>query len=66
MHAHCSTKQLGSVLPAVALLEAGLAKLHPSFDAYATPGGKELEAAQAKARQQKLKVGCRAAGPGPG
>jgi hypothetical protein len=41
---------------AVALLEAGLAKLHPSFDPYSTPGGQELEAAQAKARSQKLKV----------
>ena len=41
---------------AVALLEAGLAKLHPSFDAHSTPGCKEMEAAQAKARQQKLKV----------
>jgi hypothetical protein len=41
---------------AVALLEAGLAKLHPSFDPYTTPGGKELEAAQAKARAAKLKV----------
>ena len=45
-------------VPAVALLEAGLAKLHPSFDPYSTPGGKELEAAQAKARSQKLKVGA--------
>lgn len=41
---------------AVALLEAGLAKLHPAFDPYNTPGGQELEAAQAKARQKKLKV----------
>ncbi|KAL4429360.1 hypothetical protein ABPG77_005134 [Micractinium sp. CCAP 211/92] len=40
----------------VALLEAGLAKLHPSFDPYSTEGGRELEAAQNKARQAKLKV----------
>lgn len=42
--------------PAVALLEAGLAKLHPAFDPYSTPGGRELEAAQSKARAAKLKV----------
>ena len=45
---------------AAALLEAGLAKLHPSFDAYSTPGGPELEAAQNKARKVKLKVRWRA------
>ena len=41
---------------AEALLAAGLAKLHPAFDPYSTPGGRELEQAQAKARAQKLKV----------
>ncbi len=45
-----------TLLHAVALLEAGLAKLHPAFDAYSTPGGRELEAAQAKARAAKLKA----------
>lgn len=40
----------------VALLESGLAKLHPSFDANRVAGGHELQQAQEKARQQKLKV----------
>ncbi|KAI3435969.1 hypothetical protein D9Q98_002027 [Chlorella vulgaris] len=50
------TVRFGKMNLGVALLEAGLAKLHPSFDPYSTPGGQELEAAQAKARSQKLKV----------
>ena len=51
-----AVRLLRPLAPAVALLEAGLAKLHSLFDPYTTPGGKELEAAQAKARAQKLKV----------
>lgn len=53
---HASPTRTRTCAPAVALLEAGLAKLHPSFDPYNTPGGSELEQAQAKARKQKLKV----------
>mgnify|MGYP001027676709 FL=1 len=41
----------------VALLEAGLAKLHPAFDAARVAGGHELTTAQEAARKQKLKVG---------
>ncbi|PSC71228.1 hypothetical protein C2E20_5281 [Micractinium conductrix] len=48
--------RIGRMNLGAALLEAGLAKLHPSFDAYSTPGGPELEAAQNKARKAKLKV----------
>ena len=40
----------------IALLEAGLAKLHPSFEASRVLGGRELEAAEAKARSSKLRV----------
>lgn len=40
----------------VALLENGLAKLHPSFEPSRVPGGKELADAQEKARKTKLKV----------
>ncbi|KAL3140607.1 hypothetical protein ABBQ32_005177 [Trebouxia sp. C0010 RCD-2024] len=39
-----------------ALLEAGLAKLHPSFDPDRVQGGAELAAAQARAQKAKLKV----------
>ncbi|KAK9813035.1 hypothetical protein WJX72_007851 [[Myrmecia] bisecta] len=39
-----------------ALLEAGLAKLHPNFDPDRVPGGRELAAAEAKARNARLKV----------
>ena len=39
-----------------ALLEAGLAKLHPSFDPDRVRGGAELAAAQAHAQTRKLKV----------
>ena len=39
-----------------ALLSAGLAKLHSSFDPDRTPGGRDLAAAQDKARAAKLKV----------
>lgn len=40
----------------MALLSAGLAKLHPSFDPSRAAGGAELLAAQDKARAAKLKV----------
>lgn len=50
------TLRVGKLNLGVALLEAGLAKLHPAFDPYSTPGGRELEAAQSKARAAKLKV----------
>jgi hypothetical protein len=40
----------------VALLEAGLAKLHPSFDSNRVAGGAELTRAQEAARKHKLKV----------
>lgn len=39
-----------------ALLEAGLAKLHPSFDPDRVQGGAELAAAQERAQKAKLKV----------
>lgn len=39
-----------------ALLEAGLAKLHPSFDPDRVQGGAELAAAQEHAQTRKLKV----------
>ena len=39
-----------------ALLEAGLAKLHPSFDPDRVQGGRELSAAQDHARSARLKV----------
>lgn len=39
-----------------ALLEAGLAKLHPSFDPDRVQGGSELAAAQEHAQKGKLKV----------
>ena len=39
-----------------ALLEAGLAKLHPSFDPDRVQGGAELAAAQAHAQKRKVKV----------
>ena len=39
-----------------ALLEAGLAKLHPSFDPDRVQGGAELAAAQAHAQKRKIKV----------
>ena len=42
----------------VALLKAGLAKLHPSFDPDRVPGGRELAAAEASARAAQLKVGA--------
>ena len=38
------------------LLEAGLAKLHPSFDPDRVPGGRELAAAQERAQSARLKV----------
>lgn len=39
-----------------ALLEAGLAKLHPSFDPDRVQGGRELAAAQEHAQKGKVKV----------
>ena len=39
-----------------ALLEAGLAKLHPSFDPDRVQGGRELAAAQEHAQKARLKV----------
>ncbi len=39
-----------------ALLEAGLAKLHPSFDPDRIQGGRELSAAQDHAQSARLKV----------
>jgi len=39
-----------------ALLEAGLAKLHPSFDSDRIQGGRELSAAQDHAQSARLKV----------
>jgi hypothetical protein len=50
----------------VALLEAGLGKLHPSFDPARVAGGSELAAAQDKAKKQKLKVRRRWNGGGEG
>lgn len=40
----------------LALLENGLAKLHPSFAPDRVPGGRNLEHAEARAREAKLKV----------
>lgn len=40
----------------ISLLEAGLAKLHPSFDAGRVSGGRELASAEAQARDARLKV----------
>ena len=40
----------------LALLQAGLAKLHPSFDASRVGGGRQLEDAQQQAQQQRLKA----------
>lgn len=40
----------------VLLLRAGLAKLHPNFDPDRVPGGRELAAAEAAARDARLKV----------
>ena len=45
----------------LSLLEAGLGKLHPSFDADRVAGGRALQQAQEKAQSQRLKV-C---GPAP-
>ena len=39
-----------------ALLEAGLAKLHPSFDPNRVQGGQELASAQEHAQKGKVKV----------
>ena len=50
----------------LSLLEAGLGKLHPSFDADRVAGGRALQQAQEKAQGERLKV-CGptpAAGPG--
>lgn len=40
----------------LALLQAGLAKLHPSFDAGRVTGGRELAGAEENARKERLKV----------
>ena len=40
----------------MALLQAGLAKLHPSFDAGRVTGGREMAGAEAQAREARLKV----------
>lgn len=39
-----------------ALLSAGLARLHPTFNAERQPGGKELLELEQAAKQQRLKV----------
>jgi staphylococcal nuclease domain-containing protein 1 len=41
---------------AVALLENGLAKLHPSFDPSRTASAADLQRAEDKAKAQKIKV----------
>ena len=43
----------------LALLQAGLAKLHPSFEASRVMGGRQLEDAQQAAQEQRLKVRLR-------
>ena len=40
----------------LALLSNGLAKLHPSFDPSRISGGRDLVAAEEKAKQKRLKV----------
>ena len=45
----------------LSLLEAGLGKLHPSFDADRVAGGRTLQQAQEKAQSERLKV----RGPAP-
>ena len=40
----------------LALLSQGLAKLHPSFDPARVPGGRDLAAAEDKAKEKRLKV----------
>lgn len=50
------TLRIGRLNLGVALLEEGLAKLHPSFDPTRTPGGRELVTAQDKARRARLRV----------
>ena len=40
----------------LSLLEAGLGKLHPSFDADRVAGGRALQQAQDKAQGERLKV----------
>ena len=45
----------------LSLLEAGLGKLHPNFDADRVAGGRALQQAQEKAQGERLKV----RGPAP-
>lgn len=40
----------------LALVQAGLAKLHPSFDASRVQGGRQLADAQTEAQEKRLKV----------
>ncbi len=51
-----TTKGPKSVNLGLALLNNGLAKLHPSFDPSRVPGGGELAAAEQRARDKRLKV----------
>ena len=44
---------------AAALLCAGLARLHPTFNAERQPGGKELQALEQSAKDKRLKVRAR-------
>lgn len=55
-----TVRVLGGARPfnlGLALLESGLAKLHPSFDSRVA-GGQELAAAQEHAQSAQLKVPC--------